>query len=83
MRVPPLRDFRALPRRSVQATVNGRILQVGDPRLLEQQAVKMPEQLAQQTTLHRTEQGKLRKMVQNLAWAVGYNLIALQLYASR
>jgi Cu2+-exporting ATPase len=49
IRVLPMSDFQALPGRGVQATVNGRILQVGGPRLLEQQGVRMPEQLAHQT----------------------------------
>ena len=47
--VPPVRNFQALPGRGVQATVNGRTLQVGGPRFLEQQEVRMPEQLAHQT----------------------------------
>jgi Cu2+-exporting ATPase len=42
-------DFQALPGRGVQATVNGRTLQVGGPRLLEQQEVRIPEQLDHQT----------------------------------
>jgi P-type Cu2+ transporter len=49
LRVPPVRNFQALPGRGVQAKVNGRTLQVGGPRLLEQQEVRMPEQLAHQT----------------------------------
>jgi P-type Cu2+ transporter len=49
MRVPPVSDFQALPGRGVQAKVNGRTLQVGGRRLLEQQEVRMPEQLAHQT----------------------------------
>src|SRR5205823_12552877 len=49
MRVPPVSDFQALPGWGVHAKVNGRTLQVGGPRLLEQQEVRMPEQLAHQT----------------------------------
>jgi len=53
IRIPPVSDFQALPGRGVQATVNGRALQVGGPRLLEQLEVRMPEQLAKQTKVWR------------------------------
>ena len=49
MQIPATRDFQALPGRGVQATVNGRALQVGGPRLLEQMEVAIPPALAQQT----------------------------------
>lgn len=49
LRVPPVRNFQALPGRGVQATVNGRILQVGGPRLLEQREMTIPPTLAQHT----------------------------------
>ncbi|MGH2494176.1 MAG: heavy metal translocating P-type ATPase [Ktedonobacteraceae bacterium] len=47
--IPAVRDFQALPGRGVQATVNGRVLQVGGPRLLEQRDVTIPPALAQHT----------------------------------
>src|SRR6266540_3461028 len=43
-----VRDFQALPGRGVQATVDGRTLQVGGPRLLESQAVSLSGDLAEQ-----------------------------------
>ncbi len=49
--VPMASDFQALPGRGVQATVNGRILQVGGPRLLELEEASMPESLACQAKL--------------------------------
>ncbi|HEU0003989.1 MAG TPA: heavy metal translocating P-type ATPase [Ktedonobacteraceae bacterium] len=49
MQIPYARDFQALPGRGVQATVNGRTLQVGGPRLLEQREVTIPAALAQHT----------------------------------
>lgn len=48
--LPAVRNFTALPGQGVQAIVDGRVLLVGGPRLLEQQQITLPEQLAQQTT---------------------------------
>ena len=42
-------DFQALPGRGVQAMVQGRVLQVGGPRLLEQQGVTVPAAIQAQT----------------------------------
>jgi Cu2+-exporting ATPase len=47
--IPPVERFEALPGRGVQATVAGRILQVGGPRLLEQEQVELPSSLADRT----------------------------------
>jgi Cu2+-exporting ATPase len=47
--VPPVERFEALPGRGVQASVAGRVLQVGGPRLLEQEQVELPAGLADQT----------------------------------
>ena len=49
LRVPPAEAFEALPGRGVQARVDGRLLQVGGPRLLEQGAVLMPPSLVERT----------------------------------
>jgi P-type Cu2+ transporter len=49
--IPIAGGFQALPGRGVQAAVNGRTLQVGGPRLLEQEHVTAPETLAQQARL--------------------------------
>lgn len=46
--LPTAQAFQALPGRGVQAVVDGRTLQVGGPRLLEQAAIQVPEALAQQ-----------------------------------
>jgi Cu2+-exporting ATPase len=42
-------DFQALPGRGAQATVAGRTLQVGGPRLLEQHGIALPDALQAQT----------------------------------
>lgn len=47
--LPAVQDFRALPGRGIEATVGGRTLQVGGPRLLEQTGVSLPESIAAQT----------------------------------
>ena len=47
--IPPVEQFLALPGRGVQAAVAGRVLQVGGPRLLEQEQVDLPAGLADQT----------------------------------
>jgi Cu2+-exporting ATPase len=47
--LPAVRAFQALPGRGVQATVDGRTLQVGGPRLLESEGVSLPPDLAEQT----------------------------------
>jgi Cu2+-exporting ATPase len=47
--LPPVRNFQALPGRGVQATINGRTLQVGGPRLLESGNINLPPELAEQT----------------------------------
>ena len=48
-KLPPVRNFQALPGRGVQATVDGRTLQVGGPRLLESSRISLPPELADQT----------------------------------
>jgi Cu2+-exporting ATPase len=47
--VPGVERFEALPGRGVQAVVDGRVLQVGGPRLLEQEQIEVPAGLADQT----------------------------------
>lgn len=47
--IPTATGFQSLPGRGVQAVVNGRTLQVGGPRLLEQEGVSLPENMARQT----------------------------------
>lgn len=47
--VPPATAFEALPGRGAQAWVAGRALQVGGPRLLEQEQLTPPASLAKQT----------------------------------
>jgi Cu2+-exporting ATPase len=47
--LPAVAGFTALPGRGVQATVGGRTLQIGGPRLLEQEGVAVPEAVAAQT----------------------------------
>jgi P-type Cu2+ transporter len=49
LKLPVVRDFQALPGRGVQATVDGRTLQIGGPRLLESEDVSLPSDLAEQT----------------------------------
>jgi len=49
LKLPAVRDFQALPGRGVQATVDGRTLQVGGPRLLESEHVSLSNDLAEQT----------------------------------
>ncbi|MFL5805313.1 MAG: heavy metal translocating P-type ATPase [Roseiflexaceae bacterium] len=49
LRLPAVRDFQALPGRGVQATVDGRTLQMGGPRLLESEGVSLPPDFAEQT----------------------------------
>lgn len=46
---PVVSDFTSLPGRGVQATVNGRVLKVGGPRLLESEGVTLPQEFAEQT----------------------------------
>ncbi len=50
LQVAAAEDFQALPGRGAQATVEGRRLQVGGPRLLEQAGVTVPENIAKETT---------------------------------
>jgi Cu2+-exporting ATPase len=47
--IPQVERFEALPGRGVQASVAGRVLQVGGPRLLEQEQVELSAGLADQT----------------------------------
>ncbi len=65
--VPAATGFQALPGRGVQAVVNGHTLQVGGPRLLEQEQVSVAENLAHQahlwgergqTVVYLVEQGR-------------------------
>jgi P-type Cu2+ transporter len=46
--IPEARDFQAIPGHGAQATIEGRTLLVGGPRLLERQSVVLPDTLAQQ-----------------------------------
>jgi len=43
--IPSASNFQALPGRGVQARVNGHTLQVGGPRLLEQEQIEIPAEL--------------------------------------
>ncbi|MCC6175948.1 MAG: heavy metal translocating P-type ATPase [Chloroflexi bacterium] len=65
---PSVSQFEALPGRGAQATVDGRTLQVGGPRLLEQERVDLPADLAErtrtwgergQTVVYLVEQGRV------------------------
>jgi Cu2+-exporting ATPase len=47
--IPPVERFEALPGRGVRAVVDGRALQVGGPRLLEQEQVELPGGLTERT----------------------------------
>jgi Cu2+-exporting ATPase len=49
LRLPTVRDFQALPGRGVQATASGHRFQVGGPRLLESEGVRLPEAMAEHT----------------------------------
>jgi Cu2+-exporting ATPase len=49
LQLPHVRAFTALPGRGAQATVGGRTLLVGGPRLLEQAQIRLPDDLAGQT----------------------------------
>jgi Cu2+-exporting ATPase len=49
LELPAVSDFAALPGRGIAATVGGRELQVGGPRLLEQAGVAVPPAIAAQT----------------------------------
>jgi Cu2+-exporting ATPase len=51
LEIPAARVFQALPGRGVQAEVNGRLLRVGGPRLLEQEGGSLPAAFAQQAHL--------------------------------
>ncbi|MDQ3855302.1 MAG: heavy metal translocating P-type ATPase, partial [Chloroflexota bacterium] len=44
--IPAVDDFRALPGRGVEARVEGHVLQVGGPRLLELEGATVPQELA-------------------------------------
>src|SRR5439155_8474068 len=48
LNLPHVRDFSALPGRGVQATVDGRTLQIGGPRLLESEQIALPDDQARQ-----------------------------------
>ena len=50
LKVAAAEDFQALPGRGAQATVAGRRLQVGGPRLLEQAGITVPESIANETS---------------------------------
>lgn len=47
--LPSVTNFSSLPGRGAQATVNGRTLKVGGPRLLEVERVTLPRELVEQT----------------------------------
>jgi Cu2+-exporting ATPase len=47
--LPQVTNFSSLPGRGVQATVNGRTLKVGGPRLLEAEGVTLPHEISDQT----------------------------------
>jgi Cu2+-exporting ATPase len=49
LQLPTAQGFTAQPGRGVQATVGGRTLLVGGPRLLEQEQIRLPDDLAQRT----------------------------------
>jgi Cu2+-exporting ATPase len=66
--IPPASAFTGLPGRGVRATVAARIVQVGGPRLLEQEGIPLPEALGErvrawgergQTVVYLVEGGRV------------------------
>jgi Cu2+-exporting ATPase len=51
LNVPAATSFEALPGRGAQATIDGRTLQVGGPRLLEQEQLTLPNAFADKTRI--------------------------------
>ncbi|HEX8229562.1 MAG TPA: heavy metal translocating P-type ATPase [Chloroflexia bacterium] len=49
VRLAAVTNFQALPGRGVEASVGGRVLQVGGPQLLKQSSATLPDNLAAQT----------------------------------
>ena len=69
LKLPDVRDFKALPGRGVEAKINGRTVNVGGPKLLESLGVAAPEELidplnkarsAGHTLIYLVENGKVR-----------------------
>jgi Cu2+-exporting ATPase len=49
LRIPVVHDFAALPGRGVQATVDGLLVSIGGPSLLEERGIQVPETFRVQT----------------------------------
>lgn len=67
LQIPPAGDFQGLPGRGAQAVVKGRLLKVGSPRLIEEEAIIVHESLTLrswewsrrgQTVIFLAEQGR-------------------------
>jgi Cu2+-exporting ATPase len=65
--LPEVEGFESLPGRGVRATVDGRVLQVGGPRLLERDGIELPPELGEpsrkwgergQTVVYLVERGR-------------------------
>jgi Cu2+-exporting ATPase len=50
LKLPTVGDFRALPGRGVQASVNGHSISIGGPSLLKERGVHVPETIRSQTS---------------------------------
>jgi Cu2+-exporting ATPase len=50
LKLPAVGDFRALPGRGVQASVNGHSISIGGPSLLKERGVRIPETIRSQTS---------------------------------
>lgn len=72
LKLPEVRDFKALPGRGVEAKVDGRTLNIGGPRLLESLGRDVPERLADsverarsagQTVVYLVDEGKVQAAI--------------------
>jgi Cu2+-exporting ATPase len=64
LKLPEVRDFKALPGRGVEAKVDGRTINVGGPRLLESLGLEVQKERSDKTIIYLVVEGKVQASIE-------------------
>ncbi len=74
-------NYQNLPGKGLEARVDGKNIKVVSPGYMRDEGVSFDEEAYEKLAQEGKTVSTYRKMVQNLAWATGYNLLAIPLAA--